>query len=83
MSDDPTLVDTATLQASLRRDVGTANAKLREASDLLGQAMVTAWELQRRADDAYAAETERVMFGDPQDPNDLRPLHERVIRPKP
>jgi len=46
LSDDPTLVDTKTLLASLRRDIGIATARLREASAFPDQAMVTAWELE-------------------------------------
>jgi hypothetical protein len=45
---DPSLVDTATLLASLRRDIGQASARIHEAGNFLSEAMVTAWELERR-----------------------------------
>ena len=48
MSDDPSQVSTATLTASLQRDVGRANALLLEAYRFLEQATATAWELKRR-----------------------------------
>ena len=75
MSEDPSFTDTPTLLASLRRDIGVATARLREAAAFLDQAMSTAWELDRRL------KPDRVIFSDPQDPSDLRPLHERVISP--
>jgi hypothetical protein len=80
LSDDPSQVDTPTLRASLRRDIGKATALLREAAAFLDQGMATAWELERRAE-AEAARAEPVVFSDPQDPTDLRPLHERIVSP--
>ena len=79
MSDDPSLVDTATLEASLIRDLGHAQAATREAHRWLQAANVTAWELKRRGEAGRAAPA---VFGDPNDPDDLRPLHERVRPPR-
>jgi hypothetical protein len=49
VSDDPSLVDTATLLVSMRNDIAQARAKLIEAWRWLDQANVTAWELEARA----------------------------------
>jgi hypothetical protein len=40
------------VQRSLLRDIGTARARVIEAMRFLDQALVTAWELQRRSEDA-------------------------------
>jgi hypothetical protein len=83
MSDDPSMTDTPTLRASLRRDIGKATALLREAAAFLDQGMATVWELERRAKAESADNADRIVFGDPQDATDLRPLHERVVKPDP
>jgi hypothetical protein len=48
MSDDPSLVDTATLISSLRSDIGLAMARHLEAYNFLQQARATFSELERR-----------------------------------
>jgi hypothetical protein len=47
-SDDPSLVDSATLERSLVRDLAAAQGCLKQANDWINQAVVTASELHRR-----------------------------------
>jgi hypothetical protein len=48
MSDDPTLVDTATLLKSMRSDIAIARGMLVDAWRFLEAANATAWELESR-----------------------------------
>lgn len=48
---DPSQVDSATLLRSLARDLGMARGKMIEAADWLSEALVTVYELSRRADE--------------------------------
>jgi len=48
MSEDPTQVDSLTLLASVRSDIGKARGKITEAWRFLDFAMVALWELEER-----------------------------------